>query len=173
MSTNNNRLIFHGTLAFGATLWLGLLFGVSFLATPVKFAAPTLTLPVGLDVGRVTFALFNKVEWAMAALVAIVFLFAGMRRISLVLLAASIGILGLQQFWLRPILDVRIAAAIAGTPMPQTYHHVAYVAFEVAKAVSLLGLAILTFRHLIQLSKRTSIATTLSGSASRANCERV
>src|SRR5690606_35153067 len=46
-------------LAFVTLLWLGLLLGVSFLATPVKFAAPTLTLAVALDVGRVTFGLFS------------------------------------------------------------------------------------------------------------------
>lgn len=34
-----------------AVLWAGLLLGVSFLATPVKFLAPSLSLPVALDVG--------------------------------------------------------------------------------------------------------------------------
>jgi hypothetical protein len=43
-----------------AILWLGLLLGVSFLATPAKFLAPSLALPVALDVGRHTFAVFNK-----------------------------------------------------------------------------------------------------------------
>lgn len=49
-----------------ATLWLGLLLGVSFLATPAKFLAPSLTLPVALDVGRHTFFIFNKVEWLLS-----------------------------------------------------------------------------------------------------------
>ena len=30
------------------TLWIGLLVGVSFVATPVKFRVPLLTLPVAL-----------------------------------------------------------------------------------------------------------------------------
>jgi hypothetical protein len=33
-------------------LWAGVLLGVSVLAAPAKFAAPRLTLPVALDVGR-------------------------------------------------------------------------------------------------------------------------
>lgn len=52
--------------------WLGLLIGVAFLATPVKFLAPCLTMAVAFDVGRYTFAAFNKVEWLCAvALLAI------------------------------------------------------------------------------------------------------
>ncbi len=50
-----------------ALLWIGLLIGVSFLATPAKFLAASLTLPVALDVGRHTFAIFNRVEWLLAA----------------------------------------------------------------------------------------------------------
>src|SRR5690606_30735313 len=48
-----------------AVLWTGLLLGVSFLATPVKFLAPSLSLPVALDVGRQTFMVFNWVEVAL------------------------------------------------------------------------------------------------------------
>ena len=36
-----------------ATLWAGLLMGVSFVATPVKFLAPSLSLAVALDVDQV------------------------------------------------------------------------------------------------------------------------
>ena len=50
-----------------AMLWLGQLIGVAFLATPAKFLAPGLSLPVALDVGRQTFYVFNKVEWVMEA----------------------------------------------------------------------------------------------------------
>ena len=52
-------------------LWLGLLIGVSFIATPAKFVAASLTLPVAVDVGRVTFAFFNEIEWGMFALLVI------------------------------------------------------------------------------------------------------
>ena len=50
-----------------ALFWAGFLAGVSFLATPIKFTAPRLALPVALDVGRVTFAALNKVEIAAAS----------------------------------------------------------------------------------------------------------
>lgn len=49
-----------------ASAWAGFLAGVSFLATPVKFLAPSLTLPVALDVGRQTFFAFNRSEIVLA-----------------------------------------------------------------------------------------------------------
>lgn len=59
------------------TLWLGMLIGVSFIGTPAKFGAATLSLPVALDVGRTTFALFNWIEWGMLALLVVVVVFSG------------------------------------------------------------------------------------------------
>ncbi|MGH6868523.1 MAG: hypothetical protein ACREDA_06585 [Methylocella sp.] len=37
-------------------LWIGVLIGISFIATPIKFKARSLTLPVALDVGQTTFS---------------------------------------------------------------------------------------------------------------------
>ena len=45
-----------------ALVWFGVLAGVSFLATPIKFMAPSLSLSVALDVGRQTFAALNPLE---------------------------------------------------------------------------------------------------------------
>jgi hypothetical protein len=56
-------------------LWAGLSVGVAFLATPVKFLAPSLTLPAALDVGRHTFSLYNRAE--LALLVALILLASG------------------------------------------------------------------------------------------------
>jgi len=49
-----------------ALVWLGMLIGVSFLATPVKFVVKDLSLPVALQVGQATFGLFTNVEWLCA-----------------------------------------------------------------------------------------------------------
>jgi hypothetical protein len=47
-------------------LWAGLSAGVAFLATPAKFMAPSLSLPVALDVGRHTFRVYNDVDLALS-----------------------------------------------------------------------------------------------------------
>ncbi len=50
-------------LAFVVTfIWFGFVSAISFMEAPVKFTAPSLTLAVGLDVGRHVFAVLNKVE---------------------------------------------------------------------------------------------------------------
>lgn len=50
-------------------IWVGMLLGVSFLATLAKFVAPSLTLPVALDVDRRTFGDFNPIEVKMTVIV--------------------------------------------------------------------------------------------------------
>lgn len=47
-------------------LYAGILFGVSFFSTSIKFSAPLLTMPVALDIGRVTFHALIKLEWLLA-----------------------------------------------------------------------------------------------------------
>jgi hypothetical protein len=116
-----------------AALWFGLLVGVSFIATPAKFGATTLGLPVALDVGRATFGLFNGIEWGMLALLATVVIFSGpfaFASFATVLLAV---ILTAQTTWLLPILNDRIAEIIGGhTPVPAPYH-IIYIAADLAK----------------------------------------
>lgn len=128
-------------LVLVTALWLGMLIGVSFLATPVKFQAPSLDLPTALEVGRVTFALFNRVEWAAAALLAAAVLLAGERRLVLIAAVALIAILALQTFWVLPGLDARIGMVIAGSPPPPSHQHLVYVALEAGKSIVLAALA--------------------------------
>ena len=122
-------------------IWLGLLIGVSFIATPIKFSAPTLDLGPALDVGRVTFGLFSRIEWGMAVLSVVAIVAAGLPPWR----SAVVGLLGLilaaQALWLLPALDERVAAVIAGQSLPPSWHHNAYAGLEAAKALLLLVLA--------------------------------
>ncbi len=124
-----------------AVLWTGMLLGVSFLATPVKFRAASLSLPVALDVGRATFRVFAGVEQGLGILLLIAVLLAGARlwKLGVVLLLG--GILVLQAAWLLPALEARIAAIIAGVAPPASLHHMAYAVAETVKLLLLAGLA--------------------------------
>lgn len=114
-------------------LWLGLLAGVSFIATPAKFGASTLSLPVALDVGRATFALFNGIEWGMFALLVVFVVLSGPLRFPL-LATALLGLLLLAQtVWLLPVLNDRVAEIIGGHPPPGAPYHLFYIAFDLAK----------------------------------------
>lgn len=122
-----------------ALLWAGTLFGVSFLATPVKFQAPLLSLPVALDVGRHTFALFNQVEWGFALGLSLLLWWEGVgSRTSGLATFVLVAILFMQTYWLLPVLDGRVAAVIAGTPPPPSYEHSLYAGLEGVKLLLLL-----------------------------------
>ncbi|MEJ8570368.1 hypothetical protein [Microbaculum marinum] len=118
--------------------WLGMLVGVSFLATPAKFLAPSLTLPVALDVGRHTFAVYNKVEWGFCvALLLLAFL--GRRGwISGVFTIVAVLIVALETVWLLPLLDARVGVIIAGGEPAPSNHHTLYIALEAAKMVAII-----------------------------------
>lgn len=129
--------------AFIAVLWLGLVLGVSFLATPVKFQAPTLDLIAALDVGRVTFALFSKIEWPLCAtLIVAAAISPPLRRWSLTGATILAMLLFIQTIWLLPVLMERVSHIVAGATVSSTHHHLFYVLFEAAKALLLITLAV-------------------------------
>lgn len=122
-----------------ALLWVGMLLGVSFLATPVKFLAPSLTLPVALDVGRHTFGVFSVVEIAGAvALLAAATVVRQQRRILFVALLVG-ALVVLQSFWLLPMLDARVELILQGGMPEDSELHRLYIALDATK-LTLLGL---------------------------------
>ena len=120
-------------------LWAGVSIGVAFLATPAKFLAPSLALPVALDVGRHTFRVYNNVELALFALLLTLGLWAQRRwRWYLGALVAGAIVLA-QALWLIPALDLRVLALQAdATPLPPSNMHTVYVALEALKVLWLL-----------------------------------
>lgn len=136
-----------------------MLIGVSFLATPVKFVVHDLSLPLALQIGQATFALFARVEWALA----IILMAAGVanwrtRPLALAL-CAFIGALVLTQaIWLLPALDARVAAIVAGGAPAPSPHHFAYAGVEAAKAIALATLAVLALReHVPRRARRPAV----------------
>ena len=131
---------------FGAKLyllWAGLAIGVAFLATPAKFLAPSLTLPVALDVGQHTFRVYNGAEQALLGVILIMGL--GSRRRTRWYCNALLPtvVVLVQALWLIPALDLRVAAVQAGqTPLPPSNLHAVYVGAEVAKLLWLLCLGL-------------------------------
>ncbi len=118
-------------------LWAGIVIGVSLIATPVKFQAPSLTIPVGLEVGRYTFRLMGRLElcFLIAAIIA-----AGLaqpRLLSVVALALVIVEVVLQRYWLLPVLDGRVSEILAGGPISFSIHHWVYAVMEGLKATLL------------------------------------
>jgi hypothetical protein len=122
------------------TLWLGVLIGISFIATPVKFRAPSLTRPAALDVGRVTFRFFSRLEWFFAALLLGVDAATKGASWRVPLAGLIAGVVVLQSAWLLPALDRRVAVIVAGGTLPPSHTHRTYGALEGAKLLALLAL---------------------------------
>ena len=131
-----------------AMLWLGLLLGVSFLATPAKFLAPSLALPVALDVGRHTFAIFNKLECCLAVLLLFLVLIGPVSWLSRTAAIIMAVLVFAETVWLLPLLDQRVSLIIAGQPAPASDSHNFYIAIDVIKLVALALIAWIVARQL-------------------------
>lgn len=131
-----------------SAIWLGMLVGVSFVATPIKFTAPSLELGPALDVGRVTFRLFSRLEWLLALVtVAITTLVSAPRAFSVVL-GVLIAILVFQTGWLLHALDGRVTAVLDGQVPPPSWHHIGYAVLEAGKVALLISLIVVAALHL-------------------------
>jgi hypothetical protein len=129
-------------VVLAALLWAGMVIGVSGLATPAKFSAQSLSLPVALDVGRVTFHLFSRIEWGLAAILILAALTANLPCLLLLPIGFVAVVVALQAIWLLPALDAAVAITITGGTPPASAHHIWYIVTEAAKLVALLAIGL-------------------------------
>ena len=123
-------------------VWFGMTAGISMLATPARFAAPTITREIALDVGRVVFAVLNKAELVALILLLIVVRASNLSRhwwgysavLTLIVLAQSV--------WLQPELAERTALIVSGIEPPPSIAHAAYSTLELIKLGLLFSLGI-------------------------------
>lgn len=118
--------------------WGGLVAGISFLEAPVKFAAPSVTRAIGLDVGRHVFHVLNRAELGLAT-GALGLLLLGRPGPVLGWTAAGVGaILLLQTAWLLPALRTQAAGIISGEiEHASEYVHLSYIFLDVMKIIAL------------------------------------
>lgn len=128
--------------------WLGMVVAISFIETPLKFRAPGVTLEIGLGIGRLVFHVLHAVELVFAAVIAVA-CGAGLVNdhaipgaVATVAALVAVGALLTQVFVLRPRMDARLDARLAGTPPPPSRHHVAYIVLETLKLVAVATLGI-------------------------------
>ena len=124
-------------------LWIGFVCAISFMETPLKFQAPSLTLPVALEIGHLVFHALNALEIGFAfAITAITLLNDWPRRIRALTHFIAL-LLATQTILLYTVLDARTLAIIHGLEVPERSFHPYYVALEGVKLVLLLYLAYL------------------------------
>jgi hypothetical protein len=114
-------------------IWSGISIGVALLATPAKFRAASLSLPVALDVGRETFRVYNTVELGLAAAAVGLALGSPARARWLAWLAVPLAVIAVEAAWLLPALQARTALVQAGLTPPPSPLHALYIGGEILK----------------------------------------
>ena len=126
-------------------LWAGILLGASFLATPAKFLAPSLSLPGALEIGKVTFAVLSWVEYGLLIVLGIsLYLYIrslSLKPIQVCALFILLVLVVFQQTRLLPELDLRTTLIIKGEQLGPSNLHFIYVATELLKVIVLIVLA--------------------------------
>jgi hypothetical protein len=129
-----------GSVSVAAALvWLGMVLAISFLEAPLKFRAPGITLALGLGIGRLVFRALNGCEAVLASALLIGSALGRSPAIALTLAAALATNLLVQVVGLRPGLDRRAQAIIAGADRTPSGAHVSYIVLEVVKVALLVA----------------------------------
>lgn len=119
--------------------WFGMTAGVSLLATPVRFTAPTVSRAVGLDIGRVVFTALNKAELVALIILLIVVRASGRARHWWAICGVLAFIVLIQSVWLLPELAARADMVVGGAEPPPSHLHATYSTLELAKLALLFG----------------------------------
>ncbi len=125
-------------------IWFGAVCAISFMEAPLKFTAPNITLPLGLEIGHIVFHALNKVEITLCILMVITLVFAKPKGKSSFIIYGIIAlILILQTLWLFPLLDERTMQVIKGTAKPYSNLHIIYIVFDSTKIILLFALGVI------------------------------
>lgn len=125
-----------------ALLWSGMILGISFLESWVKFKARSLTKPVALDVGRTVFNAFHKVQYSLLIILITLGWFTHISLRDWLILVAVTFVLAIQGFWLYPILNKRVDQVLAGDKISKSNIHSTYGIVEIIKLGLLLYLGV-------------------------------
>jgi hypothetical protein len=117
--------------------WAGMVLGISFLETPLKFRAPGVTVRIGLGIGRIVFRTFNYVELGFATVLVVGFTVDFPATPVAVGLTVAVVVLMAQVVVVRPLLSRRTNRVLAGEDVPRSIAHYWYVGLEVAKLCAL------------------------------------
>lgn len=120
-------------------LWLGFVCAISFIEAPLKFQVPGVELKQAVGIGKAVFNALNRIEWICCAFSWLLMLRIKTvrERVSVFMLSLITLVLAFQTWILFPVMDARAALIIAGGSPAQTWHHMAYIAADVIKALSL------------------------------------
>lgn len=143
MPSSSDKLV--AILIASAFLWAGIVIGGSLIAAPAKFQVDELTMPVALQIGRITFRWIACAELGLATLViffcAIKIFHNAMSWRHVLFAGGAIFIFSIQWLGLMPLLNARSTEIISGSQVEPSNLHLIYVLFELLKVCLLIAFA--------------------------------
>lgn len=115
-----------------AAMWAGVVLAGNLIAPTAKFQASGLSLPVALEVGRVTF------RWMLVPEILLALLLIGTVRTWWT--AVPVVLLAIQWILVMPPLDARTVDRMQGVAVGPSNLHLVYIGLEMLKLGSLLAL---------------------------------
>ena len=149
-------------------IWLGLIIAIDLIEAPLKFQAPGITIPLGLGIGRLVFTAMNIAEGALALILIAAVVTTRHIRPAWTLLATIAGLLIVKVALVRPLLNARTEAVLAGTAEAGSSVHVIYIALDAALFCALAAFTWVQARALIA----PAAAADVSGSGAVTESER-
>lgn len=123
-----------------AAMWAGVILAGNLIAPTAKFQASGLSLPLALEVGRVTF------RWMLVPEIVLAVLFIVVLRTKWT--AIPVALLAIQWTLVMPPLDARTLDRIQGVAVGPSNLHLVYIVLEILKLVSLLALCFVSLGKL-------------------------
>ncbi|WP_111720800.1 hypothetical protein [Homoserinimonas sp. OAct 916] len=129
-------------------VWLGLIIGISFLEAPLKFQAPGITIELGLGIGRLVFFAMNITALVLAVLLTVAMIRPRASKLQWRLLLALWVVLLTEVLLIRPPLNARTDALLAGQDTAGSLWHYLYIAADGTLFVLLIIFVVVTARKL-------------------------
>ncbi|MGO2038392.1 MAG: hypothetical protein ACTH2U_18115 [Brevibacterium sp.] len=150
-STQDTRLAAGARVVLPA-VWLGLIIGISLIEAPLKFQAPGITIPLGLGIGRLVFTAMNWVEIVIAVILLWAVLKDGVGRLYRWLACGLIAVLIIKVVAIRPLLNQRTDAVLAGVDEGGSSLHLFYIAADGLLILGLVAALVVAVRRWVRVA---------------------
>ncbi|MDN5808113.1 MAG: hypothetical protein L0I80_09245 [Brevibacterium sp.] len=158
LSSQDTRL-YAGARVVLPAIWLGLIIGISLIEAPLKFTAPGITIPLGLGIGRLVFTAMNWVEIVIAVILLWAVLKEHVGRLYRGLACGMIAVLIIKITVIRPLLNKRTDAVLAGVNDGGSSLHLLYIAADGILILGLITMLIVAVRRWVTVQPASQDAT--------------
>lgn len=132
------------------SVWLGILGGLAFIETPLKFLAPGVTVEIALGIGRLVLTTADFISVGMLIAITLLSIRPRSGRGIWSVLGALWVVLIVQVAVIRPMLNARTDVVLAGGEAGESQLHTVYIATSFLLLIGIVIYLVLVARRLPQ-----------------------